>query len=171
MSTPAPAPASTYSIKNPFPARHIDNYVLTGAASEKETRHHSISLDGSGLNYLPGDALGLVATNCPRLADELVRALKDTVRYYKDGPVPRTTRIETQLFQESSHANARALVADTDADGAIFVVNAHNDHSMFEPRVADAGHRQQQFARKEARAVHAATMRLGLNGCKTDAAL
>src|SRR6187455_2529093 len=76
MSTPAPAPASTYSIKNPFPARHIDNYVLTGAASEKETRHHAISLEGSGLNYLPGDALGLVATNCIELVDELVRALK-----------------------------------------------------------------------------------------------
>src|SRR5215204_1791878 len=78
MSTPAPAPASAYSIKNPFPARHVDNYVLTGSASEKETRHHAISLEGSGLAYLPGDALGLVATNCRELVDELVRALKAT---------------------------------------------------------------------------------------------
>src|SRR6188508_3776895 len=88
MSTPAPAPASQYSMKNPFPARHVDNYVLTGAASEKETRHHSISLDGSGLAYLPGDALGLVSTNCPGLADELVRALKlkgDEMVKGKDG--------------------------------------------------------------------------------------
>jgi sulfite reductase (NADPH) flavoprotein alpha-component len=75
MSTTAPAPTSQYSMKNPFPARHVDNYVLTGPASEKETRHHSISLAGSGLTYLPGDALGLVATNCPELADELVKAL------------------------------------------------------------------------------------------------
>jgi sulfite reductase (NADPH) flavoprotein alpha-component len=88
MSTPAPAPASTYSIKNPFPARHVDNYVLTGSSSEKETRHHSISLDGSDLKYLPGDALGLVATNCPGLVDELVRALKakgDEMVKGKDG--------------------------------------------------------------------------------------
>src|SRR5262245_32754838 len=75
MSTTAPAPASQYSIKNPFPARHVDNYVLTGAASEKETRHHTISLEGSGLTYLPGDALGLVATNCAELVDEVVKAL------------------------------------------------------------------------------------------------
>jgi sulfite reductase (NADPH) flavoprotein alpha-component len=72
MSTTAPTPASQYSMKNPFQARHVDNYVLTGPASEKETRHHSISLAGSGLTYLPGDALGLVATNCPELADEIV---------------------------------------------------------------------------------------------------
>lgn len=76
MSTPAPAPASAYSIKNPYPARHVDNYVLTGAASEKETRHHSISLGDSGLTYMAGDALGLVATNCRALADELVAALR-----------------------------------------------------------------------------------------------
>jgi sulfite reductase (NADPH) flavoprotein alpha-component len=50
--------------------------VLTGPSSEKETRHHAISLEGSDLKYLPGDALGLVATNCPALVDELVRALK-----------------------------------------------------------------------------------------------
>lgn len=49
--------------------------MLTGAASEKETRHHTISLAGSGLTYRPGDALGLVATNCPELADEIVKAL------------------------------------------------------------------------------------------------
>jgi sulfite reductase (NADPH) flavoprotein alpha-component len=75
MSTPTPAPASQYSMKNPFPARHTNNYVLTGSASEKETRHHTISLAGSGLTYLAGDALGLVATNCPELADEIVKAL------------------------------------------------------------------------------------------------
>lgn len=75
MSTTAPAPAQPYTMKNPFQARQTVNYVLTGPASEKETRHHSISLEGSGLKYLPGDALGLIAANCPELADGLVKVL------------------------------------------------------------------------------------------------
>ena len=83
MSTES-APASVYSNKNPFPARHKTNVKLTGDASEKDTRHHEISLTGSGLNYIAGDALGLVVTNCPALADELVAAL----RAKGDEPVP-----------------------------------------------------------------------------------
>jgi sulfite reductase (NADPH) flavoprotein alpha-component len=75
MSTTTAAPASTYSIKNPFPAKHIANARLNGPGSKKDTRHHEISLEGSGLHYLPGDALGLVATNCPELAQAIVTAL------------------------------------------------------------------------------------------------
>ena len=75
MSTEA-TPTSVYSNKNPFPARHKTNLKLTGEASEKDTRHHEISLAGSGLHYDAGDALGLVVTNCPALADELVAALR-----------------------------------------------------------------------------------------------
>jgi sulfite reductase (NADPH) flavoprotein alpha-component len=86
MSTEAvaPAPAVVYSNKNPFPARHLTNSKLTGEASEKDTRHHEISLAGSGLKYEAGDALGLVVTNCPGLVDELVAALKAK----GDEPVP-----------------------------------------------------------------------------------
>src|SRR5678815_695270 len=81
----APAPAApVYSNKNPFPARHPVNQKLTGADSEKDTRHHEISLEGSGLNYLAGDALGLVVTNCPELVNEVIMALHAT----GDEPVP-----------------------------------------------------------------------------------
>jgi len=78
------APASPYSLKNPFPARHVANVQLNGPGSKKETRHHAISLEGSGLTYLPGDALGLIATNCPDLADSLVKALG----FHGGEPVP-----------------------------------------------------------------------------------
>jgi sulfite reductase (NADPH) flavoprotein alpha-component len=81
MSTPA---ASPYSMKNPYPAAHVANVQLNGPGSKKETRHHAISLGDSGLSYLPGDALGLVATNCPELAAEIVGALG----YKGDEPVP-----------------------------------------------------------------------------------
>ena len=76
MSTPAPAaPASPYSMKNPYQAKRLDNIRLTGPDSDKDTRHHAISLGDSGVTYAPGDALGLIATNCPDLVAELIKAL------------------------------------------------------------------------------------------------
>jgi len=86
MSTaPTPAPsAPVYSNKNPFYARHPVNVKLTGGKSEKDTRHHEISLEGSGLNYLAGDALGLFAKNDPELVQEVLSALGAT----GDEPVP-----------------------------------------------------------------------------------
>ena len=62
-------------MKNPYPAKRLDNIRLTGPDSDKDTRHHAISLGDSGIVYHPGDALGLIATNCPELARELVTAL------------------------------------------------------------------------------------------------
>jgi sulfite reductase (NADPH) flavoprotein alpha-component len=85
MSTEAaPATAPVYSHKNPFPALHPVNAKLTGTGSEKDTRHHEISLEGSGLSYQPGDALGLVPANCHLLVEELIAALRAT----GDEPVP-----------------------------------------------------------------------------------
>ncbi|MEA3213182.1 MAG: sulfite reductase flavoprotein alpha-component [Chthoniobacter sp.] len=75
MSTEA---ATVYSHKNPFQALHPVNVKLSGAGSEKDTRHHEVSLEDSGLSYLPGDALGLVPRNCPLLVEELIVALKAT---------------------------------------------------------------------------------------------
>jgi len=77
MSTESePAAASIYSNKNPFPAKHTTNVKLTGGGSQKDTRHHEISLAGSGLSYKAGDAMGLVVTNCPALVEELISALR-----------------------------------------------------------------------------------------------
>ncbi len=69
-----PEPAG-FSKKNPFPARLLANRKLTAEASAKETRHYEISLEGSGLTYEAGDALGIVPANCPALVDDLLRAL------------------------------------------------------------------------------------------------
>jgi sulfite reductase (NADPH) flavoprotein alpha-component len=75
MSTETP---SVYSRKNPFPARLLTNRKLTSGESEKETRHFEFSLSGSGLVYDVGDSLGVLASNCPELADDIVRALHAT---------------------------------------------------------------------------------------------
>lgn len=70
---PVAAPAAgAYSKRNPFPAAILENVPLTGRGSTKETRHLELSLEGSGLSYQPGDALGVVAKNAAETVDALL---------------------------------------------------------------------------------------------------
>ena len=68
-------PALRYNRSHPFPARVISNRKLNAAGSAKDTRHIEISLDGSGLTYEVGDALGVMPTNCPALVNAILHAL------------------------------------------------------------------------------------------------
>ena len=70
--------ASGYSRKNPFPAPHSVNRRLSGPQSEKETRHHEISLAGSGLVYEVGDSLGVFPRNDHALVEEIIHAIHAT---------------------------------------------------------------------------------------------
>jgi len=63
-----------YSKSNPFSAVLKTNRLLTGDGSAKETRHFEIVLDGSGLEYEVGDALGVIPTNCPEIVTEILTA-------------------------------------------------------------------------------------------------
>ena len=65
-----------YGKTNPFPAKLLKNLLLNKPGSGKEVRHYEIALNGSGLTYEAGDALGVVPVNCPELVDEVVAALK-----------------------------------------------------------------------------------------------
>ena len=67
--------AAAYSRKNPYTATVLVNRVLTGAASEKETRHVELSLDGSGIEYLPGDSLGVLPEIRSEMVQEVLRLL------------------------------------------------------------------------------------------------
>ncbi|KZE78602.1 sulfite reductase [NADPH] flavoprotein alpha-component [Paenibacillus elgii] len=64
-----------YSRSNPFQAAVLENLNLNGRGSDRETRHLEISLEGSNLQYEPGDSLGVYPKNHPRLVDELIQAL------------------------------------------------------------------------------------------------
>ena len=66
--------AVTYSKNNPFQAVLKSNLRLTGDDSAKETRHFEIVLEGSGLDYEVGDALGVVPSNCPDIVAEILTA-------------------------------------------------------------------------------------------------
>ena len=73
-SPTATAPAG-FSRAHPFPARLKTNRHLNRSGSAKDTRHLEIILDGSGIQYEVGDALGVMPKNCPVLVEELLAAL------------------------------------------------------------------------------------------------
>jgi sulfite reductase (NADPH) flavoprotein alpha-component len=62
--------------RHPFQASIIENIVLTGRGSSKETRHIEMSVEGSGLRFEPGDALGIIPRNDPRLVNDLLETLR-----------------------------------------------------------------------------------------------
>lgn len=61
-----------YSKKNPFPAPILKNVNLNASTSERETYHIEFSLEGSGLEYEVGDALGVMPRNSESLVDEML---------------------------------------------------------------------------------------------------
>jgi len=64
-----------YSRSNPFHAEILENLNLSGRGSNKETRHIELSLEGSNLQFEPGDSLGIYPENDLTLVDELITAL------------------------------------------------------------------------------------------------
>lgn len=68
------APAK-WSRNNPFPAVLKTNRRLNKEGSAKDTRHFEIVLDGSGLSYEVGDALGVMPKNDPVLVEELLASV------------------------------------------------------------------------------------------------
>src|SRR6266446_3217404 len=67
-----------YSRTNPFPGKMVVNRRLNEGNRNKETRHHEISLTGSGLTFEPGDSMAVYASNDPPLVEEIIRALGAT---------------------------------------------------------------------------------------------
>ena len=80
MEPPTEQATETYSRKNPFTATVLVNRLLTGPASEKETRHIELSLEGSGIQYLPGDSLGVLPENRSDMVQEILQHLGLTGR-------------------------------------------------------------------------------------------
>ena len=64
-----------YTKKAPFTATLLESQKITGRDSVKDIRHIEISLEDSGIQYRPGDALGVWFTNDTQLVDELLGLL------------------------------------------------------------------------------------------------
>lgn len=71
-----PATVAAWSRDKPFAAEIIANQRITGRTSDKDIRHIELSLDGAGLSYEPGDALGVWPRNPPALVDAVIELLK-----------------------------------------------------------------------------------------------
>jgi sulfite reductase (NADPH) flavoprotein alpha-component len=65
----------TWSREHPFAAELLVNQRITTRDSTRDIRHLEISLEGSGLHYEPGDALGVWPRNPAQLVEAVLDAL------------------------------------------------------------------------------------------------
>jgi sulfite reductase (NADPH) flavoprotein alpha-component len=65
----------TWTRERPFAAELLANLRITGRGSDRDVRHLELSLEGAGLDYEPGDALGVWVENPPALVQAIVEAL------------------------------------------------------------------------------------------------
>jgi sulfite reductase (NADPH) flavoprotein alpha-component len=72
---PTAAAPSAPTRESPFAAELLANQRITGRGSDRDIRHLEISLEGSGLHYEPGDALGVWPVNPPALVDAVIATL------------------------------------------------------------------------------------------------
>ena len=71
-----PVPAvPLWTREQPFVARVLGNQRITGRGATKDVRHVEISLEGSGLTYQPGDALGVWHENPAAVVASVIAAL------------------------------------------------------------------------------------------------
>jgi sulfite reductase (NADPH) flavoprotein alpha-component len=56
----------------PFSGEITEHVRLSGSRSSSDTYHVAVSLEGSGIAYEPGDALGVVPSNDPALVDAVL---------------------------------------------------------------------------------------------------
>jgi len=76
LRSSAHAHAPAWTREKPFAAPLLANQRISARNASKDIRHVELSLEGSGLAYHPGDALGVVVTNPPALVDAMLAQLK-----------------------------------------------------------------------------------------------
>ncbi len=94
-----------YDRKHPFPAPVLENLLLSGRGSAKQIRHIEISLEGSGLQYQPGDALGVYPQNDPVLVSLLI----DAMGFDAETPVAVNEQSETLTNALTHHREITVL--------------------------------------------------------------
>jgi sulfite reductase (NADPH) flavoprotein alpha-component len=67
---------SEYTKQNPFQAPLLLAQKITGRNSIKDIQHIELALEGSGLSYQAGDALGIWFKNDPLMVDEILALVK-----------------------------------------------------------------------------------------------
>lgn len=123
-----------YSRTNPFHAKILKNINLNREGSKKETRHIEISLEGSDLSYIPGDALGIFPENDPQLVAALLEEMKwdenETVVVNKKGETMSlkealTAYFEITLLTKKTVQQAAALTENMDLQNLVAPANVN----------------------------------------------
>ena len=121
LDFPATPAAAAWTRANPFAAEISQIVNLNGSRSAKQTYHLELSLEGSGLTYEPGDAIGIVPQNDPAVAEALLTtagvAGDDALlgRLVSDFEITTITRQTVERYAEiSGRDDVRALL-DGDA--------------------------------------------------------
>jgi sulfite reductase (NADPH) flavoprotein alpha-component len=71
-----PHASPAWTREKPYAAEVLANQRISARSSAKDVRHIELALEGSGLTYEPGDALGVWPRNPPALVDAVLAALK-----------------------------------------------------------------------------------------------
>lgn len=95
MSTISSSSAPTFNRKNPLQARIVRRELLTEGCDEKETWHFELDLQGSGMEYLPGDSLAIFPENDPSLVEDVL----NTLGFSGEETVTDPNRVEMPLRQ------------------------------------------------------------------------
>lgn len=120
-----------YSRKNLFEATILEKINLNGRGSSKETVHLELDLEGSGIKYEPGDALGVYGANSPKLIESVLMAtnltgkekvnshngektLLEALKYdYELTPLSKTTL--SNYAELTDNPRLKKIVADSQA--------------------------------------------------------
>ncbi|MDQ0247515.1 sulfite reductase (NADPH) flavoprotein alpha-component [Bacillus fengqiuensis] len=123
-----------FSRTNPFQAKVLKNINLNGTGSSKETRHIELSLQGSGLSYVPGDALGVIPSNDPELVASLINEMgwdeEAVVTVSKQGETlplmeALTTHFEITLLTKKILQQAAVFTENEELQKLVLVENAN----------------------------------------------
>ncbi|KPH80611.1 sulfite reductase subunit alpha [Bosea vaviloviae] len=118
--------------ENPALATFLSRRKLNGEGSQKETWHVEFDLSECGLDYIVGDAFGIVAQNDPRLADAVIALLgarpdadvggkplrEALISDLALGPAPDALfQLISYVTGGETRAKAKRLAAGEDPDG------------------------------------------------------
>ncbi|WP_266183135.1 assimilatory sulfite reductase (NADPH) flavoprotein subunit [Dyella humicola] len=77
VATLQPVPSrAIHSRERPFAAPVLDNQAIVARDAARDVRHVELSLEGSGLSYQPGDAVGVWPQNPPALVQQWLSLLQ-----------------------------------------------------------------------------------------------
>ncbi len=82
---------TTWSATRPFKAQILANQRITAENSSKDVRHLEIDLSGSGLDYEPGDSLGVL----PRNPEPLIEMVLDALHLDGDATITHANATHT----------------------------------------------------------------------------